>query len=92
MANASLAIFLIVFWTALWLFVKVDQLAHRRPLSEGPSFLPIVPVFTLIAFGIGWLFNGLISWVGTGIIAAIHVGYLFARGFSAWRDSKPSTK
>jgi hypothetical protein len=89
-ANAWLVIFLFAFWIGLWLFVKIDHLVHGRPLSDGPSFIPVVPVFPLVAYALGWLLNWLMPWLGTGIIAATHIGYLCVAGVSAWRGSRRS--
>ena len=85
MANACVGLFLLVFWTSLWLFVKVDHLVHGRPLSDGPSFIPVVPIVPLVAYGCGWVLNELLPWLGVAIVAATHVGYLFWAWFSARR-------
>ena len=89
-ANTWLIIFLLVFWVGLWVWVKVNQLIHGRPLSDGPSFIPVLPILPLVAYGIGWLLNLVIPWLGTGTIVAIHVGYLVVGLISSLRDRRGS--
>ena len=89
-ANGWLIIFLLAFWIGLWLFVKIDHFVHGRPLSDGPSFIPVVPVLPLVAYGAGWLLNWAVPWLGTGIVAVTHVSYLCVAGASAWRASRRS--
>jgi hypothetical protein len=86
MANAWLGIFLLGFWAGLWLLAKFYLFAHGQRLSDGPSFIPVVPILPLLAYGLGWVLNWVVPWLGTGVVAVAHGCYLFAIGVSAWRD------
>ena len=86
MANAWLILFILIFWIGLWLLVKIGHLVHGRPLSDGPSFIPLVPILPVIAYCVGWGLDRMLPWLGFAVIAATHVGYLLFMYFSTRRS------
>ncbi|WP_269539055.1 hypothetical protein [Cerasicoccus fimbriatus] len=68
--------FLIVFWAGLYLSVKIINLKEGRKWSEGVSFIPVIPVFPLVAFGAGALLNWMWTYLGTVTVVVAHVAVL----------------
>lgn len=75
-ANAWLGIFLVAFWTVVYLAVRAGNLTHGRRFSDGPSLIPTIPFFPLVFFGLGWLLNLCFAPAGTVMVILIHLGYL----------------
>lgn len=85
--DASLIAFVLLFWIGIWLFVKIDNLSHGRSFGSGPSFIPAIPVFSIVAICLGWLLNWWLPWLGVAVVVAVHIGYLFFAFFRARQTS-----
>ena len=85
MANLVLALFLLTFWVFVWVFIKVDNLIHRRPFRGGPSLIPLFPFVPIACFAVGWLLNLGFAPAGTIVIVALHLGYLIYAVVAAYR-------
>ena len=77
MANAVLIVFILAFWTLLWVAIKADHLFHHRPFSDGPSFIPVIPIIPAVSFGIGWLLNYQWAPIGTVLVIACYAVWIF---------------
>jgi hypothetical protein len=75
-ANMWLILFLIAFWVLIWIALKVNHLIHRRPLRDGPSLIPVVPLVPIAGFGAGWLLNLAFAPAGTIAVVSLHLGYV----------------
>jgi len=90
-ANQSLILFVAIFWLSLWLAIKVSHLVNGRPLSDGPSLIPAVPIFPLVAVALGAAVNWLASPTGTIAVVFIHVGWIVYATFAILRGPGRTT-
>ena len=81
------ALFLIGFWLLVYLTIQVSHLIARRPLSDGPSLIPVVPILPAIALGIAAAFNAILPPFGTVLVVLFHFGYLIWRFFQMRREN-----
>ena len=90
-ANQLLLWFILGFWVLLYLALKLENLLRGRRFSDGPSLIPVVPIFPLIAFGLGVALNDAKSPWGTIVVIALHAGFLMFGLISIWmHPSKPA--
>ena len=69
-------LFLIGFWLLVYLTIQVSHLIARRPLSDGPSLIPVVPILPAIALAVAAALNAFLPPFGTVVVVLFHFGYL----------------
>lgn len=69
-------IFILVFWTGLYLSIQGWKVWHGQKLDSGPSLIPVYPITPLALLGAGAMMNAIFPWVGTILVLAIHVGWV----------------
>ena len=79
--------FLLAFWLIALLAIKIFHLVERRPMSDGPSLIPLFPVLPAIALLAATAINAVLSPVGTLLVAAVHFIYML---WALWQTRKPS--
>lgn len=75
-ANQTLLVFTVAFWVLLSAVIKVSNIVQGRRFSDGPSLIPVIPIFPLLALSIGMVANRFISPFGTVVIVIAHVGWI----------------
>lgn len=83
--------FLTVFWAGLYLSLKLINLKEGRKWGEGVSFIPVIPIFPVVAFGIGALLNWILTYLGTVTVAVSHIAILSFGIIKEMKRSKSST-
>ena len=74
--NAALVMFVVIVWSSLWLTVKISHIYHGRPWTDGPSFVPVIPVFPALAVLVGAWLNKWLPPYGTIGIVVLHVAFV----------------
>jgi hypothetical protein len=77
MTLLALSILVFLAWV-LWavggvLALHADKLEHKRPKEAGFSFVPIIPLFPVVAILVAVISDLVVGPWGTRAIAAIHV-------------------
>jgi hypothetical protein len=75
-ANQLLLWFVVGFWVLLYSALKFENFLRGRKFSDGPSLVPLVPLFPFVALGLGAVLNHTKTPRGTIIVIALHVGFL----------------
>ena len=88
-ANQCLLLFVIVFYSGLVVAVKVSNWRAGKLWSDGPSLIPIIPLFPAAALLVGWLVNLAAAPWGSWGVAVFHVGGLVAGLFVVSRRPAP---
>jgi hypothetical protein len=90
-SNQLLLWFIGGFWVLLYCALKLDNLWRGRRFSDGPSLIPVVPIFPIVGLGIGAVLNYAMSPWGTVAVIVLHVGVLGFALIGIWmHPSKPS--
>jgi hypothetical protein len=76
-ANEALVLILAAFWGGLLVARAVGNRRERRRWQDGPSFYPLLPFHPLVAGGLGWCINHVVSPWGSWAIGAAHA-YILA--------------
>ena len=82
------ALFLIGFWIVVYLTIQTSHLIARRPLSDGPSLIPVVPILPAIALAVAAAINAVLSPFGTVVVVVFHLGYPVWRLFQMRREDR----
>jgi hypothetical protein len=72
----SLIPFTFCFWVVAWASIKLSNLLAGRPLSDGPSLLPLILVFPPATLLLGVALNWIYPYLGTAIVICSHVAYI----------------
>jgi hypothetical protein len=75
-ADQTLLAFVFLFWLFLVVTVKGSNLVGGKRWSDGPSFIPLIPVLPLLAIFVGWVINHFAPFWGTGVVVLAHTGWL----------------
>lgn len=78
-ANLALWVFIVAFWFTIWAAIKISHLLAGRPLSDGPSLIPVVIVYPIVAFVLGAAINYFLTPWGTIAIIIHHLATAFWR-------------
>lgn len=73
--TAACFYFLLAFWFLAFHGIKLSHLIARRPLSDGPSLIPVFPVLPAIALAVAAAINAVFSPVGMLLVVVIHFIY-----------------
>lgn len=75
-ANSGLVLFLFAFWGIFIAAVTLSNWRAGKRWSDGPSLIPVIPIFPVVAGSVGWFVNLTASPWGSWGIAGLHVGWL----------------
>lgn len=76
--NGICAAFLFGFWLFIYLAIKISHLIARRPWSDGPSFIPVVPLLLIISIAIAASLNAFLTPYGTVFVIVVHFAWLIS--------------
>jgi hypothetical protein len=82
--NDYLFAFVVIFWLAVFGWVKVSNWRAGKRWGDGPSLIPVIPTIPAAAFVLGWAVNAVASpwglWVVVGLHATFVAGIAFESG------------